>query len=540
MISPLRRIMTAVILIALNASSPTFAQPSLHDISIPNPLHPSAEERIFCNACSVLDPSLIPEHLRAQYLPKHPTCGTRAILEAIHNWKRLGANTRAKLTTFFQRPTNQRTHPSASGRFLIHYDVSGFHAVSTSDADGNGIPDYVDFTATTFDDVWIREIEELGYREPPDDGDGVYDVHIQQLGLQGVYGLAFAAGGFTSSSYIQIDNDYTDNIFLTRGSDGLQVTAAHEFFHAIQFAYFAPFDAAWWQELTATWMEDVIYDDVNDYYQYQPFFFQSPETSLDESGLQPFAASIFGHHLQQAYGTETIKETWESLGTRTPTKYDILDIDVALPGGFASVLPRFVVWNYLTDTRHVAGYYDEGTEYGEVSPAIITPVSGITVAGSKRIGHLASTYILIKTSNLSGGLQVSFSLEAGSTYEVVMMLFRGGGPEVVPLAGTDVTIANVSKYDEVVFIPISTSTTGSRFDIGYSVLNSTSVSSTSDLVGDFDSDGSVAFGDFLAFAESFGKGPKDPGHDRLHDLNADGSIGFSDFLIFATHFGDSR
>jgi len=509
--------------------------------AVGEPLHPTEEERIFCNACSILRPELIPADQRSSFIPEHPRCGTGALFEAVQNWDKLSPDIRTKLTTLFQRPSNQRNVNSPSGRFLVHYDVSGFHAVDTNDADGNGIPDYVDLVAETFDDVWTREIDGLGYRQPPDDGDGVYDVHIQQLGLQGVYGLAFSAGQPTSSSYIQIDNDFTDNIFQTRGANGVKVTAAHEFFHAIQFAYFSSFDAAWWQELTATWMEDVMYDDVNDYYQYQPFFFQEPETSLDLSpGLQPFAASVFAHYLQQVYGTDVIRDTWETLNTRTPTTYDIIDIDTGLPGGFASVLPRFVVWNYLTGSRHRAGYYEEGAVYQEVTPKTLSPLTGVSVGGSVRIDHLASSYIAINTGSLSGGLQVSLSLESGSTYEVLMMLIKNGSPEVVSLSGVDVTIANVSRYDQVVFAPISTSTLGTNFDIGYSVLNASNITTTSDLVGDFDGDGSVAFADFVAFAESFGKSAVDPAHNRHHDLNADGEIGFGDFLVFAGHFGESR
>jgi hypothetical protein len=509
----------------------------------PEPLHPTTEERIFCDVCSVLQPDLLQSDARDRYAETALRCGTGPILEALQNWDRFSPNTRTKLTRLFQRPSTQRTQTSPSGRFLIHYDLSGTHAVDATDADGNGIPDYVDRTGEVFDDVWVREIEGLGYREPPDDGDGVYDIFIRQLGLTGVYGLARPTGSTTSSSYIEIDNNFTDNIYQTRELNALQVTAAHEFFHAIQFAYYAPFDAAWWQELTATWMEDVMFDDVNDYWQYQPFFFQDPEKSLDDSpfvGLQPFAASVFAHHLQQVYGTDTVRETWESLATRTPTTYDISDIDVALTGGFASVLPRFIVWNYLTGSRHLSGYYDEGANYQEVSPKRITAVSGVSVAGSARIDHLASTYLSIATSGLNGGLQVSLSLESGSSYEVVLMLMRGGSPEVVSLSGSDVTIANVSQYDEVVIVPTSTSTSGSSFDVSYSVLNSTSVASTSDIVGDFDRNGVVSFNDFLAFAGSFGKASTDVAHTREHDLNADGNIGFSDFLVFASHFGESQ
>ena len=47
----------------------------------------------------------------------------------------------------------------------------------------------------------------------------------------------------------------------------MQVTAAHEFFHAVQFAYDF-YDDSWFMEGTAAWVEDEVYDDVNDNYQY--------------------------------------------------------------------------------------------------------------------------------------------------------------------------------------------------------------------------------------------------------------------------------
>ena len=43
----------------------------------------------------------------------------------------------------------------------------------------------------------------------------------------------------------------------------MQVTAAHEYFHAVQFAYDF-FEDGWFMEATATWAEDELYDSVND------------------------------------------------------------------------------------------------------------------------------------------------------------------------------------------------------------------------------------------------------------------------------------
>ena len=45
------------------------------------------------------------------------------------------------------------------------------------------------------------------------------------------------------------------------------MTAAHEYFHATQFAYDIAEDG-WFLEATATWAEDELYDDVNDNVQY--------------------------------------------------------------------------------------------------------------------------------------------------------------------------------------------------------------------------------------------------------------------------------
>ena len=70
----------------------------------------------------------------------------------------------------------------------------------------------------------------------------------------------------TRSAYCVVDNNFTAAQFF-QGTyaplENLQVTAAHEFFHAVQFAYDAV-DDQWFMESTATWMEDEIYDDVND------------------------------------------------------------------------------------------------------------------------------------------------------------------------------------------------------------------------------------------------------------------------------------
>ncbi len=57
---------------------------------------------------------------------------------------------------------------------------------------------------------------------------------------------------------------------------------------------------------------------------------------------------------------------------------------------------------------------------------------------------------------------------------------------------------------------------------------------------DFNGDGNVDFGDFLAFAAVFGADSADDRFDDRFDLNGDSDIGFPDFLEFAQAFGGAN
>ena len=57
------------------------------------------------------------------------------------------------------------------------------------------------------------------------------------------------------------------------------------------------------------------------------------------------------------------------------------------------------------------------------------------------------------------------------------------------------------------------------------------------LTPDFNGDGRVDFGDFVAFGMRFGASRGDARYDARYDLDQDGTIGFGDFLIFGQEFG---
>ena len=66
------------------------------------------------------------------------------------------------------KPQRQYSVVSPSGHFTLHYDLTGYNAVPAKDSLKNGIPDYIDSAAVILDHVWDVEINQLGYRPPPD------------------------------------------------------------------------------------------------------------------------------------------------------------------------------------------------------------------------------------------------------------------------------------------------------------------------------------------------------------------------------------
>lgn len=493
-------------------------------------------------ACAHFHPDALSDD--SPYRLNRATCGTASIMGMRSNWDRLSPATKTSFSFLFQQrpPTRTASVTSASGHFQVHYNTSGLHAVDLTDSDGNSVPDYVDETIKAFDETWVRQIDELGYNAPPSDGDGVYDVYISSLGTQSVYGLTWPLGSDTVlPSYIEVDNNFTDaNVYFTQGINGLKVTAAHEFFHAIQFGYYADFNAAWWQEMTATWMEDVVYPDINDFYAYLPSRMNDPESSLDLfSGALPFGGAVFSHHIEQVYGIDAIRGVWQTLLSRSPQNYTLSDIDAGMPvGGFAGVFPRYAVWNYLTNTRARPNYYSEAADLNAVKIRDLGASGSGT--GSASIDHLGATYVRVGTSTLSGGLRGNFTFSDANAFTFVVLLIKSNQVELLWPQSATVVVPNVNRFEEVVFIPMVTVLGDDNLRVDYTVSSGVGNSTASDLVADFNSDGTVNFNDFVNFTQGFGVAPNDASHNMRLDLDGDGPIDFQDFLLFVSHFGDSK
>ncbi|MDP6775608.1 MAG: hypothetical protein QGI83_02460, partial [Candidatus Latescibacteria bacterium] len=140
-----------------------------------DPLPPAVEQELFARASGLFNPGALPAG--SPYIPEHAICGTPIVMALSSNWDRLSRTTQDAFAHLFARPSTQKAVTSPGGRFKIHYDDTGAHAVSSVDANRNGIPDYVDEVGATYDSAWDLQIGQLGYSGPLSDGDDLYDVY---------------------------------------------------------------------------------------------------------------------------------------------------------------------------------------------------------------------------------------------------------------------------------------------------------------------------------------------------------------------------
>ena len=430
-----------------------------------------------------------------QHAPTALRCGTPYLLQAMD-----ASTEHQRLKLVQHRPSTQHSLITPSGHFRVHYDTEGSDAVDPADADGNGIPDYIDLAATVLDSIWVLEVEQLGYNPPPADnglgGGDEYDVYIIDLGRGGgcgisqpLYGCAFPEkSGAATYSHLEIDNNFTDPSYVqTHGLDALRVTIAHEFHHAIQFGYYASSDGCWWQESTSTWMEEVAYPHIDDYLQYLNHFLGEPYRALNSGACNRnriYGSAIFSHFLDQHYGPalkpliqEELKQhspdlvalraqshlnrlIWEELGQRKSAHLDHFDrvLRQAEPGGLDVVMGEFAVWNYFIGTRHRHSYYAEGDKYPSVRARDIA-VAETVIRDTSLVDATGSVYLRLQPQLRSGGVDLFLDSIRGAWRRHLLLI----GPDSVSVqlvSEPSVRISGWDQFDEIVLVATAAERTG--------------------------------------------------------------------------------
>jgi len=309
--------------------------------------------------------------------------------------------------------------PVCSTNACYHYVTSTDDAPDLTDADLNGVPDWIDALSTVTEQVWATEVTALGYRPPKTDAtspnagpDGRIDIYVADVGADGLYGYcatddpnAFDQSYpyYDASAFCVVEDDFsvTQFPFGSSGLEALQVTVAHEFFHAVQFAYDFLEDR-WFMEGTATWMEDEVFDAVDDNLQY---LFTSPLRRpgvpldlSDASSGHVYGAWIWFRFLEEHFqDPAVIREAWTLAdgSAAGPDRYSLQALEDAVQARglqLRSLFADFGLWNAFP-----SDVYEEGAAYP--APAFdakhrVAARKGL-VSGAFRMDHLTTSFVQI-------------------------------------------------------------------------------------------------------------------------------------------------
>jgi hypothetical protein len=319
----------------------------------------------------------------------------------------------------------------------------------------DGIPDWVETVKLEWEQIWDWEIDELDYRAPLPDGTSSdhgpsdkLDVYLEDLGSVGVFGYCTSDDPaaedpdvWVVSAYCVIDNDFAEFGPSHTPEEFMQVTSAHEFHHASQFAY--DWGEDWWMlEGTAANMEETVYDTVDDNVMFLKSPFRSPLnrpwSPLDraEYGDAGYGSWIFWRYLQEKVEEvegepEILQQIWERAANVYSLKAVTKEL-TQLKRPFRDEFAEFAAANRLSD-------YDDAAEAGYPVP----PRSGVFGLGPKnrvigwrtwKINHLAARFLSFTAgskASASAKLRLEFKLPKYGTRATIMVIEQNGDPTVV-------------------------------------------------------------------------------------------------------------
>jgi hypothetical protein len=273
--------------------------------------------------------------------------------------------------------------PVCRGRFCVHGVAEGLDAPALADedgvADGDRVPDYVERVLRVAARVQAIENGRLGWRAPRSDGRrggrwGMTDVYLKALGRQ-LFGYAAPDRGQEPRGrllprrlhgYLVLDDDY--DAFQYPGTTplaDLQVTFAHEYCHILQMGYDA-YQDVWMAESTAVWMEDQVYDRIDDYLRYVRRWVRLYRTPLTANSIRAYGATVWNEWLVRRYGREILRSAWSRALHTRPGGFSVASYDSAIRAAgdseFARDFARFArdaaEWRSGDRFREGRGYPD--------------------------------------------------------------------------------------------------------------------------------------------------------------------------------------
>jgi hypothetical protein len=233
--------------------------------------------------------------------------------------------------------------PACSANFCVHWVAEGIDAPHLTDSNGDGVPDFVAEVLEVAEHVHSIENGRLGWREPKSDGtlgggNGKTDIYLSEIGGE-LFGYAAPDPDQGTAAhptprrlhgYLVLDNDYSAFEFPgTTPTHDLEVTLAHEYNHILQFGYDA-YQDTWFAESSAVWMEDEVYNNINDYLRYVRRWVHRSATPLTTSSIKMYGSAVWDQWLARHYGVSFIRGIWARAIQARPGGFSVNAYEAAI------------------------------------------------------------------------------------------------------------------------------------------------------------------------------------------------------------------
>lgn len=376
--------------------------------------------------------------------------------------------------------------PACSRHFCVHWVDQGLDAPDPADADGDHVPNFVERVLQVAERVHSVENDRLGWREPRSDGrqggrKGKTDVYLSQIGGE-LFGYAAPDRGQATKQhriprrlhgYLVLDNDYSAFEFPgTKPLSDLRVTFAHEYNHILQFGYDA-YQDPWFAEATAVWMEDQVYNGIDDYLRYVRRWVRLWETPLTTSSIKEYGSAVWNQWLARRYGPEIVRKAWAGAIDAKPGGFSVGSYERALrssgPSDFSHDFARFAA--ALAEWRTGRGFR-ESRLYPDLPRQGRLPLGG---------GHLTrmlnhTTFQLLRVRPRRGrAVVVQLAAPRGTAAGIALVGRTGSerhGHTVVRLgyrrAGgrLSVRLAHPGRFKRITAVIVNADARAGGFDVG--------------------------------------------------------------------------
>ena len=394
-----------------------------------------------------LAPDDLPEEYRvAIFSPLK--CLTDLVLRYHQMEGQLEPSVKQAIAAYLTMPESRFSFISSEGHFRLVFDVVGENAVPVQDiSPENGVPDFVEKAGQYLELAWTVQVLMVGFPDPLQVS-GPILVTFRSMQNYGYTNIEDAGQGTTSIILHNNFSGFPPNDDPDGDAQGAcKVTAAHEFKHSSQYMG-SRWSEGGWIELDAVWVEDLVFDQTNDYYNYliggSPI--RHPEVPLDGGSTTTgsYEDCVFETWMQETWGVGIIVDFWRRRITHTTEPvldsyaavFTLRGVDPAEAWGL------FAGWNYATGFRSLPGLgYGESSGYPMGPVAVTLNQYPASCGGS--VDHLAADFVRLQGlgEGSEGSLEAELSFEPGEvplTLTFIIEKADGSGVlETVEIQGGD-------------------------------------------------------------------------------------------------------